>query len=143
MRDEILAMGPGPQIDAMVAHRVLGCRIVLSGSGDCPRILRWHCGCEHEEHTDYDYDHDSAPVLKRYGDDITAAWDVVETIREGGCSVMLVVVPDGAAVEAGEERAGCVARVDHPRLEDGWQAMADSIPLAICRVALLVTMKDT
>jgi hypothetical protein len=62
-RDEILAMEPGRELDALVAEKVMGWTKVGENAWEAPNIKGY-------------------PLLPRYSTDIATAWEVVEKIAQ-------------------------------------------------------------
>lgn len=144
-RDEILAMKPGREMDALVARTVLGLEPKwvasepwVSTSG--PSVLDFYCnfgGAVYTADRDWLVDDYWLPDCRRrlpdYSTDIAAAWKVVENIlRESEVYVCSGVVVNG--------ESGWRATVES---ELGlWEADAPTAPEAICKAALMAVMDD-
>lgn len=155
-RDEILAMPAGPELDALVAERVMGL---------CPHRAWRNTGPAREPSTDRG--RAAWALLGPYGDrvecleceevrvlamgqlavivedpapysaDISAAWEVMEKLKERAIDATLAW--QGASTACGEGWwFGVIdATGDYCGL-DGLGEAAPTAPLAICRAALLV-----
>ena len=118
-REMILAMEANPEMDALVAERVMGLPSIALKDAGCPYcddVMRfcgersWCSSCHEWRYSPY----------QEYSDDIAAAWEVVEKYTD---------------VEF--EKAGGNYRV---WLIDLGIASATTFPLAVCRAALLATL---
>jgi len=148
-RDAILALPAGPELDALVAERVLGIP---------PE--RWLSVCREQGHRTDDYEYDPSDgdesgwcymcgvsvceaqkCPPRYSTDIAAAWVVVEHLRERWS---LWVGPQSI----GELWACEYTRSDQRQLfafpgeSDGPFVTAETAPLALCRAALLTPQEE-
>jgi len=120
------AMEAGPEMDALVAERVMGWqlseyRIVRpdGSSFDAPIREMWD---------DPLYSRYSLPP---YSTDIAAAWQVVEHMRTIEFDIDLLLMPDS------QDRC-CLEH--SARIESKVCAYAPDMPLAICRAALKTTL---
>lgn len=101
-------MKPGPELDALVAEKVMG----LSKEPPWPKPFKWYSRWWY-------YDREFRPST-----DIAAAWEVVEKMSEQGITVVVWAWPGG--------RFGCdIAVINKADLING-----DSAPHAICLAAL-------
>ena len=121
--DTTLAMEAGPELDALVAERVMGWTRNDKGFWFKP-------GKRHN------WNHDGLDPPP-YSTDIAAAWEVVEKIKSLPAGIDILV------------RANCVAIDLHMfdmadgLVKDIEAGDATTAPLAICRAALLTTLGDT
>jgi len=135
-RDEVMALEAGPELDALVAEKVMG----------------WHraaCSNWTERRSGQPWlDVDSLSAANPFwspSTDIAAAWEVVEKVRgwkpkvRGNTCACFAI--DAPAVTGGLEKPAVWAAGWHDYA--GWEragsleATADTAPLAICRVSLL------
>jgi hypothetical protein len=135
-REQILAMPAGREMDALVAERVMEIRVYwhhyyLTGDGKltkCGPFLNGQDSCESVNRK-----------VAGYSTDISAAWRVVEKMRDALGHWELahhIDDPRKCYAEFGGEYEPY----------DGWHtckgcALADTAPLAICRAALLATLE--
>jgi len=124
MREKILAMEPGRELDALVADKVMGFRV----DGDI---------CENQDFTQWNGDFlhivskEGNLPLPHYSTDISAAWEVVEKMKHEECSWVCTiwVNKDKTRVWFGE-------------FEPGKDVLADiEVPEAICKASLLAKME--
>lgn len=139
-REQILAMSAGPDLDALVAKLVMGCRPEKGSDGN------WYCGCAYSSeiagwpHGQW-YEACEHSDLARYSTEIDAAWKVVEKL---GRHVALLVEPVEMIGRAGgreirhKGRTRCSVVGCHPP-SPLW---AETTPLAICRAALLIHLQE-
>lgn len=104
-RDEILAMPAGRDMDALVGEYVFGWE---KGTFPVYEPMK-------SKHGDY-----MVRPISNYSTDISAAWDVVEKLKESSLWLDLNTSPDGCQVGFAD-----------------YFVFADTAPLAICRAALL------
>ena len=141
-KDEILAMKPGRELDALVTEKVMGLNIKLKGCVEGEAIdqclFDWDpdvpCPCSYmEKHkTNIGCEH-YQPVFKRYSTDISAAWEVAEKFHSY------------------IENAGYGEKKYHVILNEfnnngnvyQFEAFGETAPLAICRAALLAMEERT
>jgi Phage ABA sandwich domain len=113
----------GPELDALVAEKVMGCKTYLYGR--CPNpFLR--CGCENQAHEIQD---ECNVGLKQYSTDIAAAWEVVEKLKNAWCFSLLY------------HQDNLEWNAEFEKHTDPWNVVkhfadADAAPLGICRAAL-------
>lgn len=120
-REEILTLPVGNNLDAIVAQQVLGCQIRKRNGLAL-------CGCTDHEHGQAHWDEPRSGLLEDYSADIAAAWQLVERLR--------------LQWVAGEDKDGIFFAFQNPETQScEWEAGADTLPLAICRAALLATLK--
>lgn len=126
---EIDKLEAGPELDALVAEKVMGCQ---------PRRIDYHgreqiiCPCPitseyRHPHGGFKYDEPDDELL-RYSTDIAAAWEVVEK-----CVPYVKVDARGLSTEAGHFRWVCQIWNGSSKEILG---LAQTAPLAICRAAL-------
>jgi hypothetical protein len=113
-RDEILNMPAGREMDALVAEKVMGWRLH-------PHKTHWMTNNNN---------------FRRIGtflpsDDISAAWEVVEKMKEKGRLYLIVSDDIGYKAE--------ILLNDPVPMAT---AQCDTAPLAICRAALLAVMEE-
>jgi len=120
-RDEILKLEPGPELDRLVAERVMewkeGQKILQS--------LECGIGILGEK------------ALPRYSTDIAAAWEVVKKMLDSGWGCEIYSPNNPYALEDIDKWFVVFAKSE---LLD-YRAKASSAPLAICRAALLAVME--
>jgi hypothetical protein len=121
-KDEILSMEAGEKMDALIAEKVMGIDLSQICDGDMydEDGDHWSCtSCSETGGWGTDFEHTISP--KHYSTYIAAAWKVVEKLE-------LSVVPYLGLVKwhAANEKV---------------IAFAAAAPLAICRAALLSTLK--
>lgn len=124
-RDEILNMPAGRKIDALIAEYVMGWKRVIRWSGSDEISCLVHP-------TDGSYYPDE---FQMWSKDVNSAFEVVENLREklGTCKFYTVVDP---------KQGNNIRAIFDPILDDvNFEASADTVPLAICRAALLAVMK--
>lgn len=122
-REQILAMEHGPELDDLVAEKVLGfsidrftahydgmsesCRVWINGEG---RKIN--------------------PI--NLSANISAAWEVVEKMKERS---------RWFGVDSVGDQYRCIFRLKDNQVEGGWyEVHAESVPLAICRASLLAVL---
>lgn len=120
-RDEILAMEPGRELDALVARKVMGWMQSWSPSGKCEA---WF---ERQDDGSMRGKHD---IGWNPSKSISAAWEVVEKITK----------------KAEEEGGGPIVELTH---DGDWhakigklRAMARTAPEAICKAALQLAVME-
>lgn len=128
-------MEAGRELDALVAEKVMGCKIDRSYVEGWPNWIggpRYRCGCGNYAHACGD-DDIAEPLLNFYSTDIAAAWEVVERIKH-------LKDPDPMEVWIYETRSkGVTCEVYWDlgsRLAGRGQVTAATAPLAICLAAL-------
>jgi hypothetical protein len=157
-KEEILAMPAGPELDALVAERVMGCQPKKSWNG-------YDCGCgnafrrPHSDellHEDKCHSHSGlncdGAALAGYSTDIAAAWEVVEKFRIAVAKLKhwnyetrvyreawwaKPLAPTANGVDGGQGHTD-----SEIWFEEGDEASGETAPLAICRAALLSTLED-
>ncbi|HHW13720.1 MAG TPA: hypothetical protein GXX28_02130 [Firmicutes bacterium] len=123
-RDEILAMKPGRELDALVAERVLGYKVV----DVLPQGITYMAGKRKR-------------WIKNpnYSTDVAAAWEVRSELLESHGGVELVRMcekhPELCELTTSRWRDSKEQRVVIA-------VMADSMPEAVCKVALLAEIRD-
>jgi len=121
-REEILRMKASPELDRLVAERVMGWR---EGQKETLQSLKCGIGILGEK------------ALPRYSTDIAEAWKVVDKMLDGGWACEIYSPNNPYALEDTDKWAVVFARcelLDH-------RAEASSAPLAICRAALLAVLE--
>lgn len=117
-------MEAGRELDALIAEKVMGCKILYVGtvSGEKP----WGCGCLNEIHSIGDGDAE----LKEFSTDIAAAWEVVEKLREKYNSVDICALSPTLK--------GCHYKVKlwDNAWSDSITILSETVPRAICLAAL-------
>lgn len=136
-REEILAMVPGPELDAAVAEKKFGYWWADGPEYDCDGPCEWERILVPPTMTKKQYDNYLFPprgkisktyfVNKRFSTDIAAAWEVVEKVKTKLKIFTYFDKEDGFA--------------------DGWMVKigcdcvtCDTTPEAICKAALLDVM---
>ena len=114
-------MTPGCELDALVAEKVMRCKIRRSEyyghEGET------ECGCEEfQKHGPDDYQEEG--LMTPYSTDISAVWSVVEKLRGEGWVFSLANA--GGSWSAGFGRVGGKTVLE----------FAETAPLAICEAAL-------
>jgi len=129
--DALLALSPGPELDAAVAKHVLGCQ-VAAGLDGAPV-----CGCPRPEgmipHGDPRAGHPHKPDVRPYSSDWEALGQLAEALADRGWGLTLQhgVHRPGWFASLCRERRGAVGSV-----RDRLREFAESAPLAACYVAL-------
>lgn len=125
----------GRELDALVAEKVMGCRVQHWSGYNSPGTYRCGCGvvCAYP-HGVKDREGQLDGDLAYYSTDIAAAWEVVEKLRERG---LHLDINNRQACDGVDDMGGAwwaeFASADYAV---GGQAFADTAPLAICRAAL-------
>lgn len=133
-RDEILAMKPGRELDAMVAEKVLGYKLhwakpnIRGSSGNIGGTLEW-LPCEPYEHGAQRLREDGRGP-NEYSKTGPAVWDVIERMAGDGWAFTFFVGP----------LARCWT--EFRRGTKQVMAVYDDGPETICKAALLA-MEDT
>lgn len=116
-------MEAGRELDALVAERVMGIEVRDGSRVTCIQVWQRGVGWK-------DGPAGSCLVLPDpYSTDITAAWQVVEKMRERGYEVCIGLISDGVFCRIDGEPG---ERIGHASVD--WRD--GSTPLAICRAAL-------
>jgi len=116
-REQILALPPGRELDALVAEKVMGQKLPLGPSEEARSVGPWF--------------HGEGAVCPSYSTDIAAAWQVVEKFQQTGLAVFSFWTG---------QYPGYTANLNCETADGKWRyftADADTAPLAICRAALL------
>lgn len=123
MSSDVMNMQAGPELDALVAEKVMGWKLHKEGRAwkwwDIPLIS--------PHHEQYD-GHDDQPP---YSTDPAAAWEVVEKMRERW-SVYVNALDD-------PRECGCV--VGKTWREPEAAAIGPTMPVAVCRCAVLLAAR--
>ena len=152
-KNEILAMEAGPELDALVAEKVMGwerhdkcdrCSVspkhiyygteYIGDSWDgkeCHPYLKSPGGQKYYLCPCHEQRRDSGPPPPPYSTDIAAAWEVVDALMDNGIGLPQIF-HDGQL---------WVASVSDCTRKKSNMASALTAPLAICRAALLAVMK--
>ena len=128
-------MEAGQKLDALVAEKVMGWAITHRGHRVMPGPGGIHGGREMRGFTgSVDARTWISQVCPDYSTDISAAWEVVEKLKERHG----VTLSGGPNDEGGCEGWVCsVKAFGYRRFQDQeWNAHADTAPLAICKAAL-------
>jgi hypothetical protein len=131
-RNKILKMEAGREMDALVAEKVFG-------GPEAHKDWYWWDGANMVWSNDTAYG--AKPILipalfagPHFSTDISAAWEAVEKMKQGGhIFTFEMVTDDEDQYSAGFER----------KMEDYkpiWSGFGDTAPLAICRAALLAVV---
>ena len=132
--------GPGSELDALVASKVMGLALPPLEIAACPYCgdeMRF-CGERSRCTTCSEWRYGPA---KEYSTDIDAAWEVLEKLRSDGFDVEVSAteVEDkhtpGWTVECDHDRSPYRTYAKHP---NAWKV--ETAPLAICRAALKTTL---
>lgn len=139
-REQILAMEPGAELDALVAERVFGEEVVWNPDRTDAQIAMG-ARCD-DDGVPFDFDFEQMPP---YSTDISAAWKVVEKIE--GIEDANWVCGDNMSPDG--KRDGYAFRIYFPsgvtdeigNMEfDEVDGVGGSVPEAICKVALIATL---
>ena len=127
MMEEIEKLEAGPELDALIAEKVMGlvpCEQWIDGMGTLSIIHRGDCDAPIKLQC-----HDAKPGrwTKRYSTDISAAWEVVEKLT-----------PQFIDFELGNRRNELFNAdfIWGHGLRQYFRANANTAPLAVCRAAL-------
>lgn len=132
----------GPELDALIAERVYGHRVVWLRNASDRRLpwifdnatvvydvrgtgMGWVCGITDDNWQVY---HRGALILPRYSADVAAAWQVVEALRSWSWLVRVEGVPMGYTVAFYTHA--------HPLTRPGAFHSAPTLPHAVCLAAL-------
>lgn len=125
-KEEILAMEAGLELDMLVGQYVIGFEDYLKESGKRPVVRDGRYGKNYFD-------------LPNYSTDISAAWEVVEKLRETHC---YKIYDYGRNMHKNDPH-----HVTFSPSEKGWEhsneARASTAPEAICKAALLAVMEET
>jgi hypothetical protein len=119
-REEILNMPAGREMDALIAEKVLNLMVDYEFEEPFVPALR-------DKYDEWGY-------LPNYSADIAAAWEVVEKMR------MAIIPKDGGGWFAAIEQDFDETLGYYERQVSYW-ITADTVPLVICRTALLAVME--
>lgn len=123
----------GKKLDALVAEKVLGCKVVRYNSA----VTSAGCECPDERHTTPE----QSDELKDYSTSLTAAWEVVEVMRRDGFSFKLWQHdgPDDEAVVTFVCSSGPCPKHGNTvcNHHGAYGVEAGTLPLAICTAALI------
>lgn len=112
------------EIDALVAEKVMGCKLYRELDYGVDGNYRFRCDCDGPHGSDTPHSDDFIRhSIKSYSTDISAAWEVVEKFKSENKSVTV----DGGLYVDGYRFS---AEMGH-----SW-TIADSAPMAICLAAL-------
>jgi hypothetical protein len=130
-RESVLAMPAGPEMDALVAERVLGCSVEWRAHLGVVPLGKWpRCACPGSPHRDV-YEEGLTGHVATFSDDINSAWRVVAHLAAGPWRVTI-----------GRNAETWTVEFDTAHYAPGAPpcATAGTAPLAICRAALLTTL---
>ena len=117
-REEILSLLPGRELDALIAKHVMGLDMV---EDQLPQLPRYYL-------TDYEKTiHRDVPL---YSSDISAAWEVVTHLKSKYWYFML-----------SDENEGWEASFYWDPHRPAYEALSAEAPQAICKAALLASLK--
>lgn len=125
-RDEILAMKPGRELDALVAEKVMGYAI---GDGQGGWIVQKVIIHRPDDGT-AEWLRNGQQQLPHYSTDISAAWEVVDKLK-------ISIVPQ--CLGAPDEYSYMVEYENEPYV-NGIRVFASKAPEAICKAALLAVL---
>jgi hypothetical protein len=128
-RDEILKMQAGREMDALIAREVMAFDYDFIKS-------RNECRFIDQEGNTY-----RAEDLPRFTEDIAAAWQAVAKMREKGFDFFAEWVTENAVSRLNSLPWACFAPDDNDGDFADFTATAETMPLAICRAALLAVME--
>lgn len=117
-RDEILNMPAGRYLDSKIAEMVMG--LTVDYEFDEPHIPSLR-----DKYDEWGY-------LPNYSTDISAAWEVIEKIKDEHLTFDMFYRP--------HEQKWWVTVFASDHAKD--HGIADTAPLAVCRAALLAVMKN-
>lgn len=131
-KDEILHMSAGREMDALIAVETMGWTEL---SEYYPNIMTDLFGTPPNETGSFQ------EIVPRYSTDISAAWDALEVVsRKYGCATTVGrEYPFGRMVYAAALIGGSL-RYEDPSLR--LSALANTAPLAVCRLLLLATVGE-
>jgi hypothetical protein len=137
-KDEILAMVPGRELDALVAEKVLGYWWSDGPKHDYDGPCEWERILIPPNFTEKDLKSWVFPpkgkiaktyfITDKYSTDIAAAWKVVEKLKSGKPIYMRIFWQDNYGAAFGNPSTS---------------VFANTAPEAICKAALLTTLEDT
>ena len=138
---DIDALAAGPELDRLIAERVMGCKVAENFQGNPI------CGCnEHRPHNRW-WNEAAGDLLTDYSADIFAAWAVVEKVinadHDGADYWFDLQIIWRAFDENPVDYRPCIRVTFNKAGERGfsygyfsYHGEADTVPLAICRAAL-------
>lgn len=132
-REEILAMKPGRELDALVAEKVMGMPVHWERAAIIGNRLVW-VRCEPYRVGEMQRTEDGRPI-PAYSTDI-AAWEVVEEMVGQGFDIDLsstILSPDFMAVSWSAMFSRFTTKA---------KAMAEAVAEAICKAALLAVLEE-
>lgn len=140
-REQILAMKPGRELDALVAEKVMGWkRRQCSVFTDIQWLMS--LDTDGQDVLGVTYRSDAAPIywqgLPDYSTSIAAAWEVVEKVTEHFAARKHRTAEFGCHQFGRWWKAYWTQVVDTCPPE--WHARCDSLPEAICKASLLAVM---
>lgn len=116
-------MKAGRELDVLVAEKVMGWTYKTFPEGACPHIKHWYSGEQYM-------------LMKPFSSDISAAWQVVEKLKE---RTNLFPQVGWVRVHDNTYQHRCEIWMNDPSAhKHGWLAdeYADTAPLAICLATL-------
>jgi hypothetical protein len=125
LREQILAMKPGRELDALVAEKVMG----------LPNVRKYMSRYVHDNHPEKAWVTGIVDIPE-YSTDISAAWEVVEKMHEwGGCEI--------SCCGTGEKRWYVVhTHTNTAPYQKGINVTCNTAPEAICKAALLALIGE-
>jgi len=128
-KEEILNMEPGPELDRLVAEKVMGWR--RRSHKFSQNAWEWYNPEIPDPYHNKDFVCNDVD-LPKFSTDIAAAWKVVNRLREKQFDIMIKTLKDRWEV-----------LISDPDKILDWYATAPELPLAICRAALLAVSAET
>jgi hypothetical protein len=136
-REQIEAMQPSRELDALVAEKVMGLEVYVSKEAwfqaRMPHMMEWSEVVQYPAY--WNAKHESALCVERYSTDIAVGYYVVEHMRQQGYFLRLI------DCDLGGTRDGIAARFyrypDSVTIRD---TRAENDAEAICKAALLAVM---
>ena len=136
--EEIDAMQAGPEMDALVAETVMGCKISYNHGGDP------YCNCSESHPHNRFWDEICDDLLADYSERIAAAWEVVEKLATLDFDIELTLSSKGPHDDPERYYCGVQYGDDNAPWKPEFrycQIWASTAPLAICRAALKAVVK--
>jgi len=112
-------MPAGYEMDALIAEKVMGCGSIYQ------KGTRYYCACEDGIHSKGHLTGDRNEEIKFYSVDISAAWEVVEWLRNQNLFIQMTLWD----FHNGIYNQYCV------EASEGIEGYGETAPLAICRAA--------
>lgn len=140
-REEILNMPAGREMDVLIAEKVMQLDHYehrWEADGECEKckcVTDFHSGRIYLNYKKIDYRDCTNP--DPYSTDISAAWEVVDEIKDKWGMVNLEYSHDKELDPPDADKWSVYFDID---FDDSFMAFADTAPLAICRAALLAVV---